>query len=291
MQKLRDLGGVSGPLVTFFHGYDVSLVLAELGHDHYLPLFAEGELFLPVSRFWSTRLIELGAPPSRVQVHRMGVDTRALSYHARPSLDRPFQILSVGRLVEKKAFDDGIRAFACLSEQIRNKVCYRIVGDGPLRPHLENLMKELGVAEQVQLLGWRSQKDISSLLSESHILLAPSATAASQDAEGVPVAIMEAMAKGLPVLSTYHSGIPELVEDGRSGFLVPEHDIELLGDRLQLLIESSKQSLDQMGRYGRLTVERDYDMDVLNDRLEERLTQLSSRVQSFGMKRSPNRRR
>jgi colanic acid/amylovoran/stewartan biosynthesis glycosyltransferase WcaL/AmsK/CpsK len=275
MQKIREAGEVRGPLVTVFHGYDMSLFLAERGSDVYGPLFSTGDLFLPVSEFWAARLRELGAPADRVAVHRMGVDLSCFSATARPSPERPFQIVSVARLVEKKGLSDGIRAFARLPQQTREKARYQIVGDGPLRSELQSLIGDLGLADRVRLLGWRSPNEIADLLEASHLLLAPSVTASDGDAEGIPVVLMEALARGLPVLSTLHSGIPELVEDQKSGYLVPERDVELLAVRLETLMTSSKKELDEMGRLGRIAVERDYDIEKLNDRLVQHLQRVA----------------
>jgi colanic acid/amylovoran biosynthesis glycosyltransferase len=96
--------------------------------------------------------------------------------------------------------------------------------------------------------------------------LAPSVTAESGDEEGIPGVIMEAFTQGLPVVSTYHAGIPEVVKDGESGFLVPERDVDALVERLERLIEDPELRLI-MGRNGRHFVEEQYDIDKLNDRL------------------------
>ena len=99
-------------------------------------------------------------------------------------------------------------------------------------------------------------------------MLAPSVTSQNGDCEGIPVAIVEALAWGLPVLSTLHSGIPEVIQDGESGFLVPERDTEALAEKLEYLIEHPE-LWPEMGRKGRKYVEEHYDIDKLNDRLVE----------------------
>ena len=179
----------------------------------------------------------------------------------------PINILTVARLVEKKSVHYGIEAVAKVVKRYPF-VQYEIAGDGPLKGDLVGLIDKLDINENVKLLGWKQQNEISELMSHADILLAPSVTGKEGDQEGIPVVLMEAMARGLPVISTYHSGIPELVQDGRSGFLVRERDIDALAEKLEHLI-THPEMRDQMGAEGRKYVEENYNIDKLNDRLVE----------------------
>ncbi len=104
------------------------------------------------------------------------------------------------------------------------------------------------------------------LLKDTDILIAPSITGTDGEQEGIPVALMEALAQGLPVLSTQHSGIPELIQDGESGFLVREGDVDALAERLEFFLVHPE-IWSKMGRAGREHVEKYYNIDTLNDRL------------------------
>ena len=115
-------------------------------------------------------------------------------------------------------------------------------------------------------MGWKDQHEVIEILNEASIMLAPSITSKDGDREGIPVGLMEAMAVGLPVVSTYHSGIPELVKDGISGFLVPERDVDALAQKLGYLIENPDKWAE-MGLAGREYVENFYDINKLNDQL------------------------
>ena len=148
------------------------------------------------------------------------------------------------------------------------KIEYTVVGDGMLRENLQQLIEGMGIERQVKLLGWKTHEDVKMLLEESHVLVAPSLTSESGDQEGIPNAIKEAMASGLPVISTFHSGIPELVTDGVSGLLVPERDAGSLADALAYLI-SHPDLCKEMGQAGRSQVEQKFDSDSLNKKLEE----------------------
>jgi colanic acid/amylovoran biosynthesis glycosyltransferase len=103
---------------------------------------------------------------------------------------------------------------------------------------MERMVEDLALGRVVQLTDWKSRPEIVSTLGETDILLAPSITADSGDEEGTPVVIMEALASGVPVISTLHAGIPEVVQDGGSGYLVPERDVPQLASVLTRLVQS-----------------------------------------------------
>jgi colanic acid/amylovoran biosynthesis glycosyltransferase len=262
---LREAGVLRGRIVTSFHGYDMTSFLRVEGEGVYDGLFQQGDLFLPISERWKERLIGMGCPPEKTEVHRMGIDLARCRCRDRPADSPQVEVLSVARLVEKKGLEYGIRAVANLltrGEDLR----YSIVGDGPLREDLDRLIGDLGFADRMRILGWMDQEEVLDRMGRSHIFLAPSVTGPDGDQEGIPVVLMEAMALGLPVVSTHHSGIPELVKDGKTGFLVSERDPEGLAEKLLVLLQDPY-AMRQMGLEGRLHIEGNYDIDGLNDRL------------------------
>ena len=265
---LRDLGALQGKHITAFHGVDISQNLQMLGESVYNDLFKAGDLFLPISQYWQNRLIQLGCNPDKIVVHRMGIDCQRFAFLPRSlNSGESVRLISVARLTEKKGIEFGIRAVASVLSQYP-ALEYSIIGDGGLRTELADLIQTLGVADQIKLLGWRNQTEVVELLRRSHILLAPSVTAKDGNQEGIPVVLMEAMAMGLPVISTYHTGIPELVEDGISGFLVPEGDVEALAEKLLYLIQHPEKWAE-VGRGGCLRVEQQHDINRLNYQLVE----------------------
>lgn len=272
-QHLRDLGGLRGKLVAIFHAWELTLLLRERGEHYYDELWEKVDLVLPISEHWQRLVLKLGCSPRKVAVHHMGVDTKRLTFRARDNeTAEPMKLLSVSRLVEKKGLADAIAAVAGLRE-VGLRARYRIVGDGPLRDELEAMVIDLGLGDVVELIGSKTQDEVQELLDDAHVLLAPSVTAANGDQEGIPVSIMEAMAHGLPVVSTKHTGIPELVEDGVSGYLVEEHDVSALTDVLARLAQEPERWAE-LGRAGRAKVERDFDQDRLNDELVEKIRAL-----------------
>jgi colanic acid/amylovoran biosynthesis glycosyltransferase len=124
------------------------------------------------------------------------------------------------------------------------------------------MLDELGLRGEVELVGARSHAEVIALLREAHLFVAPCVTAENGDQEGIPNALKEAMAMGIPVLSTWHSGIPELVEDGVSGLLVPERDSEALADGLAYLIDQPER-WPAMGRAGRDKVDAEFNSEKL----------------------------
>lgn len=272
--KLRKLGLIKGKIVTTFHGYDITMVVKKYGPGYYKELFENGDFFLPVSSYWKDTLINMGCDKSRICVHKMGVDCTKFDFSVRNiANDSKIRIISIARLVEKKGIAYGIRAISQLLDKLPN-LEYIIVGDGPLKNDLQALVSNLGADKHIKLTGWQPQNKIVEMLRTAHIFMAPSITAANGDQEGIPVVIMEAMAMGLPVISTNHSGISELVQDGVSGFLSEEGNIKQLANALTKLIQTQDLS-SEMGRMGRYVIESMYNIDVLNNRLVKIFDDLS----------------
>jgi colanic acid/amylovoran biosynthesis glycosyltransferase len=265
----RDAGIISGKLITTFRGIDISKYVQENGIYVYNQLFQEGEFFLANCKFFGDRAINLGCDPNRLVVHGSGLDCCKFAFKPRyfPVNANNVQIATTGRLVEKKGIEYAIRAVAKIAETYPN-IEYKIIGDGELKEQFEQLITELNIGHIVKLLGWRQQKEIVEILDNAHIFIAPSITAADGNQDAPVNTLKEAMAMGLPVISTTHGGIPELVEDGVSGFLVPERDVEAIATKLSYLITHSE-LWENMGKAGRARVEEKYDMNKLNDELVE----------------------
>jgi len=263
---LKKLGALHGKIVTTFHGYDLTQYLRHAGPRAYDSLFETGDLFLPISTRWKEKLLTMGCREDKIRVHRMGIDVDGFKPPSRSKrTDGKIKLLSVARLVEKKGIEYAIRAVSRVAEHTPN-LQYRIAGDGPLKEDLVHLAANLGLEEKVHFLGSKEHNEILHLMSDSDILLAPSVTSKDGDQEGIPVVLMEALAMQLPVISTDHSGIPELVQDGVSGLLVPERDVETLAKRLTDLIEQPKLRIS-LGRAGRKAVEQHYNIIRLNGQL------------------------
>ncbi len=264
-QCLRDMDILRGPLATVFHGYDMSVFPREQGSDCYDRLLQAGDLQLPISDHWAKKLIHWGADPDAVEVHHMGVDPDRFTMKPRQPDGQGVRLLSIGRLVEKKGLKYALEAFARVAPW-HTDLRYTIVGDGELRQELEAQARQLGVDDQVDFRGWCDRDEVRQALHDHHLLLAPSVTAANGDMEGIPVVLMEAMATGMPVISSIHSGIPELVDHGTSGLLAGEGDVGELTRYLTELVQSPSR-WPAMGEAARDIIAQSFHIQRLNDAL------------------------
>lgn len=262
--QLKEIG-IKGKLATVFHGYDLSSAILK-DNNIYNKLYSCGDIFMPISDYWKNKLIKLGCDEKKIIVHRMGIDLNRFKYTPKTLLPgEKIRILTIGRLVEKKGHEFAIRAFKEVKKRYQN-IEYMIVGNGPLKTKLEELSDQLGISKIVKFIGAVDNDEVVKLFQQCHIFCLPSVTSSNGDQEGIPVVLMEAHALGVPVISTFHTGIPELVIDGKSGFLVPEKDVNALVEKLEYLI-GNPEIWPEMGGYGRKIVEEKYDIKKLNFKL------------------------
>ncbi|GHC06554.1 glycosyltransferase [Thermomonas carbonis] len=221
------------PLLVHFHGYDASRleILSSYG-KRYRALFAQAHSVIAVSREMHARLAAMGAPPARLHYVPYGVDTDVFA-RANPAANGP-DFLMVGRQVEKKGHLLALLAFAGLVRS-HPECTLRIIGTGPLRESGEMLARALGIAGQVRWLGVLSPNDVAAELRSSRALIQFSHTTPSGDSEGTPLAVLEAMSSGIPVIGSRHAGIPDVIEHEVHGLLVDPFDVAGLTDALRRL--------------------------------------------------------
>ena len=260
-------GSLTGALVTSMRGHDITAAVRRSGDGIYGDLFEAGDWFLPNCEHFRDRALALGAPPERTEILRSGIDVERFqvgSPRSRPA-NEPLRLLTVGRLVGKKGIGDAVEAVALLTKA-GLPVRYRVAGEGPLRSEIERQVADLGVGDEVELVGKCEPAEVIAMLEESDIFLAPSVTALNGDQDGPPNTIKEAMACGVPVVATRHGGIPELIENERTGLLVDERDPEALAEAVRRLDGSPRLASDFTAAARRL-VETEYDIAHLNDQL------------------------
>ena len=257
------------PLVVTFHGYDFSEWPREHGSDVYSALFRTASAVTVNSEHARRRVAALGCPPSLL--HRLNVGIDLTGHPFRPRVARPgedVRLVTVARLVEKKGHAVALEAVARMRAATGLALRYDVVGDGPDRPLLEAWAAELGLGDAVTFHGALASDAVARLLDAAHVFVLASTTASNGDEEGTPVALMEAQARGLPVVSTFHSGIPEVVLHGRSGRLAREGDALALARELQAVV-LDPQAWPGMGAAGRAHIEERYDADRLLRQLED----------------------
>ncbi len=227
------------PCIVSFHGADVASKADIVDYERKLRrMFEVVPLVLARSQSLADRLVQLGCPPEKLRINRTGVPLNDFPFVERePPPEGRWRLLQACRLISKKGVSTSIRAFAILQRQFP-KAKLTIAGKGPLQPRLEALATQLGVSDKVRFCGFLSQNELFDLYASAHLFLHPSETSSDQDQEGVPNAILEAMATGLPVVATRHGGIPEAVQHGRTGLLVEEGDFVSLADAIASVLRS-----------------------------------------------------
>ena len=188
---------------------------------------------------------------SKIQTIHCGLDEMFLNAPYQPIPDRP-QLVCVGRLCEQKGQLLLVEAAGQLAaEGLDFKLV--LVGDGPLREEIEALIARLGIADKIEITGWASNSEVQNYILASRAMVLPSF------AEGLPVVIMEALALGRPVISTYVAGIPELVEPGACGWLVTAGSVEALKSKMRIALQLPVAELEHMGKVGIQRVAANHD--------------------------------
>lgn len=262
------------PFLVTFHGYDITLERTAIWRTgklfYYQLLFHEEELkrkasaFIAVSHFIRTKLLEKGYPEEKVIQHYIGVDTAKFSSSPKKSDKR--YILCVGRHTQKKGIDTLLRAFARIAKKYPS-VSLIQVGTGPMTASLNALATVLGINNRVRFLGAQPHETVLNLMRGAEIFALPSQTANNGDSEALGIVFNEASACGVPIVSTWHGGIPEAVVDGETGFLVPERDDAALAEKLDTLLFDRALG-EKMGQRGREFVCEVFDIRKQTIKLE-----------------------
>ena len=233
----RNFGVVSGPIITSFHGYDANKLPGIYGPKYYEELFRQGEMFTVGSEFLRRRILALGAPKDRIAKLPMGIDLSRFVFSERAmSIDGEFRLLTVARLVEVKGIEFALLAIAAVKARVPG-IRYQIIGDGPLRNELEALTNRLDIADRVEFLGALPQEEVTKRLLLAQIFVLPSVVTISGEEENQSVALAEAQASGLPVITTAIGGNAESVRGGESGLLVAPRNSEALASAILWLAD------------------------------------------------------
>jgi colanic acid/amylovoran biosynthesis glycosyltransferase len=224
------------PLVTTFYGYDMSVLPRLPGWSAKLAeLFRDGDLFLVEGAFMRECLIKLGAPAEKVKIQRIAI--HADRYPTwQPEGELPV-VLFIGRFAEKKGLLHALSAV----NQVRRRgqaLKFRIVGDGAERGAAEQFVAENKLADDVRFLGMKPHAEVIQELRRAHVFIHPSRTASDGDTEGgAPTILLEAQAVGVPIVTTRHADIPNVVAPGPGAFFSPENESAQLAENLWQAIQ------------------------------------------------------
>ncbi|MBE7212287.1 MAG: glycosyltransferase, partial [Gluconacetobacter diazotrophicus] len=256
------------PVIVSFHGADVLVELDRKPYrDAVREVFDRTRLVLARSQSLVGALVQLGCPPQKIRLNRTGIPLGEFPYVRRTDPAGKFRLLQACRLIEKKGLTTTLRAFAAFA-RVYPEADLTLAGEGPLEPSLRQLAAELGVAGRVGFPGFLSQHELRRRLYASHLFLHPSETGRDGNQEGVPNSLLEAMATGLPVFATTHGGIPEAVEHGVSGWLVPEGDHVALAQAM-IELTADPERLAAMGAAAAASVATNFDAAAQARNLED----------------------
>ncbi|HJX91733.1 MAG TPA: glycosyltransferase [Pyrinomonadaceae bacterium] len=249
------------PLIVYFFGYDATVrSVLEENAETYPHLFKEAKAIIAVSRSIKRKLISIGASAEKIHFIPCGVDTDQFT-GAQPAQADPV-FLAVGRFVEKKAPHLTIKAFA-LAHEAYPSASLRMIGDGPLFEECRKLAETLGVQDAIHFLGTRPHAELQQEMNGARCFVQHSVEAPSGDCEGTPVGILEAGASGLPVISTRHAGIPDIVVEGETGYLVDEGDFEGMAQHM-IAIAQDPELAATLGRAARKQIAKHFSVDQCN---------------------------
>jgi len=256
---LKRLGGITYSFTA--HANDI---FCDEPHDRLAMLISESKFVVTVSDF-SLGFLRTQFPAHQAKMHRVynGIHLERFA-RSQPNRQLPL-VLAVGRYIEKKGFADLIAALEPLRSQ--NFEC-KIVGQGPLEDALQSAIVEARLTERVELTGPLTESEVSYLLARASIFALPCVNAADGGKDNLPTVIMEAMAAAVPVISTQVAGIPEMVIDSETGYLIPEHSPHLLTERLRDLLENPIKAAE-FGKAGRLLCESRFATAVTTSELLE----------------------
>jgi colanic acid/amylovoran biosynthesis glycosyltransferase len=241
------------PLIVHFHGHDAHRTPDVVPYlDKYKRMFKYAHNVISVSHLMTERLLELGAPASKILYNPYGA--REYFFDIKPDY-RP-TLIAVGRFAEIKAPYLTVAAFREALEQVPNARLV-MVGDGHLQECCRSLAQAWNIADRIDFMGPLTHDQFLPLLSQACAFVQHSVTPSWGDAEGTPNSVLEAQAAGLPVISTHHAGINEAVVHGQTGYLVPERDLPGMTQNMIRLLQNPTLSAT-LGSAARKHIENNY---------------------------------
>lgn len=255
--SLNVLEYLKKPLVVHFHGFDASVdKVIETYKEKYNSVFTYASRIIVVSNKMKADLIRIGCPEEKLVVNCCGPD--ASFFDVKPGCNNQ-QFVSVGRFVEKKGPLQTINAFKKVASEFPNAKLV-MAGDGILLESSKRLGDSLGLQDNIAFPGVLNKEQVQQLFNGSIAFVQHSVVAEDGDSEGTPVAVLEAQAAGLPVISTFHAGIPDVIINGETGLLVEENDVAgMAKNMIRILKEKSLAPL--LGDAGRKRISENFTME------------------------------
>lgn len=261
------------PMICSFYGDD-AFAYPRLGNNikRYHRLFRQADKILVLGIYMKAELIRLGCPENKISIHHLGIDVDNIRFSKRsiPKGGR-VRFLIASSFVKKKGVDLAVKALANCKEDY--DFTLDIIGDGPLKDEIIQAIEMSGIKSRITLHGYKTYDYFINLAYECDIFIQASLTTAQNNKEGTPMAIVDALATGMAVVSTRHSDIPEIVVDGENGYLANENDVGSLEHCIRKLLDDPDK-IEVFSMQGRAWIEKEFNARTQTIKLEEYYSKL-----------------
>lgn len=252
-ESLNVVQSLNIPLVVHFHGYDASKEISARYYEKYLQVFNYASFIIVVSNKMYEDLLRIGCPKEKMVISYYGPNENYLNL--RPK-SKQKQFIAAERFIDKKAFALTITAFRNVTALYPEAVLI-FTGNGPFFDKCKDLVREWGLTSNIRLIGPVSQKSLQKLFSESIAFIQHSVVSEHCNSAETPIVVMEASAAALPVISTKHGGVPDVILDGITGLLVDYFDVDGMS-RAMIKILESPEFAKRLGNAGRSRIKTDF---------------------------------
>jgi glycosyltransferase involved in cell wall biosynthesis len=252
------------PLIVHFHGYDASVYDVLEKYKNYKNVFEYATKIIAVSKAMEAQLLSIGCPKEKLVLNTYGPNNE---FHKLTPTMEDELFVGIGRFTDKKAPYYTILAFKEVVKEFPNAKLM-IGGNGVLMNTCENLIKLYGLEKNIDLLGVITPETYRNYLLKARAFVQHSITASNGDMEGTPLAVLEASSAGIPVISTIHAGIPDVIIDGKTGLLVNEHDVTGMTKKMLMLLTNKKLAIE-MGHAGKKNISEHFSMQKHINTLNE----------------------
>jgi colanic acid/amylovoran biosynthesis glycosyltransferase len=254
------------PLVVHFHGYDAYRddILNSYGKQ-YKEVFFISAAIITVSKHMTAQLKKLGCPENKLHHLCYGID--ATVFKPNSQKEGTLTFVACGRFVEKKAPHLTIQAFELVLRKTP-KAKLIMIGDGELLKDCKELALHLKMSDSIEFKGVQSQAQIAEIYANALAFVQHSITTTQNDSEGTPLTIMEAMSAGLPVISTKHGGITDIIVENETGFLVDEKNVKVMAQKMLFVIENPERA-EIMGKAASQFIQANHTLNLYTQKLFE----------------------